>query len=72
MAQADVSLKSLKIARAIDRLPPGEYNIALVKTTSKGQEWNVQISRVVQHLNIPAQIHETHDHELPEAHGAKL
>ena len=51
----DLSPKVVSMARAIDRLPPGEYSINLKKPTSKHESWNISIDEVkrVQTLTVP-------------------
>lgn len=41
----DVSRRALSIARTIDRLPPGEYNLSLVKPGVKAADWQIEIVR---------------------------
>ena len=62
----DISNKVLSLAREIDRLPPGEYSITLVKPSSKHQQWQVQIDRkeTIREMNIPAQIIQRHGEKL--------
>lgn len=43
----DVSRRALSLARMLDRLEPGKYNIALIKPTSKNERWAVEISQSV-------------------------
>ena len=40
----DLSPRVVSLARAIDRLPPGTYSIAIIK----GLQWDAQINRVEQ------------------------
>ena len=43
----DVSRRALSLARMVERLAPGKYNIALIKPTSKHERWAVEISQSV-------------------------
>ena len=51
----DLSPKVVSMARAIDRLPPGEYSINLKKPTSKHESWDIAIDEVkrVQTMTLP-------------------
>jgi len=51
----DLSPKVVSVARAIDRLPPGEYSISLIKPTSKHESWQIAIDavRTVQTMTVP-------------------
>lgn len=43
----DISQRALSIARMIDRLEPGIYNIELVRPVSKTERWTVTVSQSV-------------------------
>lgn len=45
--QQDTSRRALSLAREFDRLPPGEYQIAFVKTASRANPWEAAIVRIV-------------------------
>jgi len=49
-----VSLPAIQVARAVDRLGPGEYIIRLVKPPHVGDPWEVEIARAetVQRLKV--------------------
>lgn len=51
----DLSAKVVSVARAIDRLPPGEYVINIVKPVSKHESWDIAIDSVrhVQTMIVP-------------------
>lgn len=42
-----VSRRALSIARMIDRLPPGKFNIVLVKADHEGERWQIEINQPV-------------------------
>jgi hypothetical protein len=42
-----VSRRALSIARMIDRLPPGKFNIVLIKADNDGERWQIQIDQPV-------------------------
>lgn len=42
-----VSRRALSIARMIDRLPPGKFNIVLIKADNEGERWQIQIDQPV-------------------------
>jgi hypothetical protein len=41
----DLSQRALSLARAIDRLPPGEYSIILIKHGLETKDWFAEINR---------------------------
>lgn len=41
----DLSPHVVQLARAIDRLPPGQYEIKLVKQDLRQQDWNFEIAK---------------------------
>lgn len=51
----DLSAKVVSVARAIDRLPPGEYSISIIKPVSKHESWQISIDTVktVQTMTVP-------------------
>lgn len=42
---SDLSPRVVQLARMIDRLPPGNYDISLVKQDLRAQDWKVEIVR---------------------------
>lgn len=42
----DLSPRVVELARAIDRLPPGQYEIQLQKPEVRAQEWSVEVVRL--------------------------
>ena len=42
---ADLSPRVVQLARMLDRLPPGNYEISLQKQELRAQDWNVEIVR---------------------------
>ncbi len=42
-----VSRRALSIARMIDRLPPGKFNIVLIKADHEGERWQIEIAQPV-------------------------
>lgn len=42
-----VSRRALSIARMIDRLPPGKFNIVLIKADHEGERWQIQIDQPI-------------------------
>lgn len=51
----DLSARVVQLARMIERLPPGNYEISLQKQELKAQDWNVEIVRTekIANLNLP-------------------
>ena len=51
----DLSPRVVQLARAIDRLPAGAYEIEIVKPDVRAQDWDVKIVRTeqIQHLTLP-------------------
>jgi hypothetical protein len=43
----DVSRRALSLARMVERLEPGKYQITLIKPASKHDRWAVEISQSV-------------------------
>lgn len=43
----DVSRRAVSLARMLERLEPGKYNISLIKPTSGNERWMVEISQSV-------------------------
>ena len=41
----DLSPRVVQLARMLDRLPPGNYEISLSKQEMRAQDWNVEIVR---------------------------
>lgn len=41
----DLSARAVSLAREIDRLPPGDYVIRLVKCEVRAQPWQAEITR---------------------------
>lgn len=41
----DLSPNMVTLARMIDRLPPGNYQVVLLKPEYKGQPWRVEIAQ---------------------------
>ncbi len=41
----DLSPRVVQLARMIDRLPPGNYEISLQKQDLRAQDWSVEIVR---------------------------
>ena len=41
----DLSPRVVQLARMLDRLPPGNYEISLQKQDLRAQDWNVEIVR---------------------------
>lgn len=39
----DLSANVVSLARMLDRLPPGNYQVVLLKPDFKGQPWRVEI-----------------------------
>ena len=54
MCDLGVSQRALSLARAIDRLVPGEYYIDIIKPTLETKAWFVEIvkTETVQILNL--------------------
>jgi hypothetical protein len=50
----DLSSRAISLARAVDRLPIGEYSITLIKPTLEAKDWYVEILRTetVQSLSL--------------------
>lgn len=44
--QTDLSQRVIQLARAIDRLSPGEYVVRLVKPDMEAASWRVEIDRL--------------------------
>lgn len=44
-AATDLSPRVVQLARMLDRLPPGNYEISLSKQDLRTQDWNVEIVR---------------------------
>lgn len=55
----DLSARVVQLARAIDRLPPGKYEIEVEKPDVRAQDWDVKIVRTeqIQHLTLPKNIY---------------
>jgi hypothetical protein len=51
----DLSPRVVQLARMIDRLPPGDYDISLQKQEISGQPWSVEIVRTekISTLSLP-------------------
>lgn len=47
MSTIDVSRRALSIARMIDRLPPGKFNLVLEKGLGEGERWQIEIAQAV-------------------------
>jgi hypothetical protein len=45
-SDGDLSERAVRIARIIDRLPPGTYNIELLKPEIKAASWKVIVERL--------------------------
>ncbi len=45
--QNDVSRRALSVARMIDRLGPGKFNVLLIKPEGESDRWIVQIDQQV-------------------------
>ncbi len=43
---SDLSAKVVSLARMIDRLPPGEYQLRLYKGDTRREAWELDIHRV--------------------------
>lgn len=75
---SDISQKVLSLARAIDRLPAGDYSISLRKPRGRSETWRVKIEEkgsgeVVRDMRIQsAKIIQTHEGRLDEFHGSKI
>lgn len=54
---SDLSPRVVQLARMIDRLPPGNYEISLQKQELRAQDWSVEIVRTekIQTLHLPRQ-----------------
>lgn len=50
----DLSPRVVELARVIDRLPPGTFEITIQKHDIKAQDWQVEIVRTefIQALNV--------------------
>ena len=42
---SDLSPRVVQLARMIERLPPGNYEISLQKQELRAQDWNIEIVR---------------------------
>jgi tRNA A37 threonylcarbamoyladenosine synthetase subunit TsaC/SUA5/YrdC len=42
----DLSQNVVSLARRLDRLPPGEYTIVLVKPELRGEGWGYRVTRI--------------------------
>jgi len=42
----ELSERVVRVARELDRLPPGDYNVRIVKPDLSGMAWHVEIHRV--------------------------
>ena len=56
-AVTDLSPRVIQLARTIDRLPPGEFEITIVKQDIRAMDWTVEVvdtltNRPVEHLTI--------------------
>jgi hypothetical protein len=51
----DLSPRVVQLARMLDRLPPGTYEISLSKQDLRAQDWNVEIVRTekIVTVNLP-------------------
>jgi hypothetical protein len=49
---ADLSPRVVQLARMLDRLPPGNYEISLQKQDLRAQDWNVEIVRTEKIVNM--------------------
>jgi len=51
----DLSPRVVQLARMLDRLPPGNYEISLSKQVLRAQDWNVEIVRTekIATVNLP-------------------
>ena len=45
LSVTDLSARVVQLARMIDRLPPGDYDISLQKQDLSAQDWRVEIVR---------------------------
>ena len=52
MEPKDLSPRAISLARAIDRLPAGEYSIVLVKPEIEAKEWVVEINKMENLQNL--------------------
>ena len=68
---SDLSRKVISLARALDRLPPGEYAINLIKPRSRNQDWIASVDKV-QPRRDNARMIDTEDRSLGEVEGVKL
>lgn len=70
----DLSSKVVSVARAIDRLPPGEYAVKIIKPTSKTGSWIISIDSVtqVQTMTVPARMIVQNNNALADAEGTKI
>lgn len=68
---SDLSRKVISLARALDRLPPGEYAINLIKPKSRNQDWVASVDKIQPRTDNTRMI-VTEDHSLGEAEGVKL
>jgi hypothetical protein len=48
----DLSARVVQLARMIDRLPPGNYDISLQKQDLNAQAWSVEIVRTEKIANV--------------------
>ena len=51
----DLSQRVISLARVIDRLPPGDYSVRLVKPELDGLSWHAEIIRVepIREMELP-------------------
>lgn len=54
----DLSSRALSLAREIDRLPPGDYSVRLVKPDPGGLSWHAEIIRVetIREMELPVRV----------------
>lgn len=44
---ADISRQALSVARIVERLPPGEYTINIIRPERKTERWTIEVHRIV-------------------------
>jgi hypothetical protein len=54
----DLSQRVLSLARELDRLPPGDYSVRLVKPELAGLSWHAEIIRVepIREMELPVRV----------------
>lgn len=70
MTQQDVSARALSIARMIDRLGPGKYEISLIMPKSKTERWTIEITQRI--LGQPVTIRKELGHPLLDRTGSNM